>query len=884
MRIATRTVYQLQTSQLGGLYKTLADNNTTVSTKKRINNLADDPVGLTQVLNFKSGMEYLSKINTNIENGRTWLNTVETTLSSVEDITLEMKTLAQKMKNASVNPQQREDAINQVNSALAELINLANTQIKGEYIFGGSRTNVQPFVADSLTNPTSIVYNGDLKEYQIKISQEETMAVGQVGSDTFWEDDIVVDSTNNTIDLKEIIKGGFQIGRINTGETITEDVVNIEVTNYDALDKGTAELKPLQFKWNEEDQVWEVKNDPGYGLPATIDGTEDAFDIDFDNDGSPDAEVRLTQGAENEDYVEFDIESHNRSISAVIPDGTYTRESLGAAVENALTKASEENGYKVKYDVKYDNSTKKYSITYDEDSHSGYLKTDFLWETGDHSDRSIGPDLGFDVIDSTFEPAISDGSTGKIIFTGVNDTLDFSIDGGVTTQTITIPAGKYTNEALAAEIETQMEGAVNSVTFAEKFEVKFNNDDVRFEFDASETEVAAGDFQMYWNTGPSGLGDTLGFNTDVDDLGSLEYKGMSFAPKSEIVAGKNDTLDFTLDGTNYSVVIPEGDYTNKELAEKIQSGMELAAGLTGFDVQFDEKNQIFQFDAAGTGAAAFELLFNTGANAGRGAGETLGFDITADSTGALSYDGSSLPSTKQIIAGVNDRINFKELPQNGAFSPELSFTIDSGSYSGDELAEIIEFNMEQQSSAEGYNIDYTVSYDAETDQFKFRENGSDLDEIQFLWNTGEDRPVSEGGTGRNAGVTLGFDESEDHSAVLTGTSDDEASWGLFDTLVDLKTYLENNDIEGMNRTLTRLDKHYDEQLSMVTEVGMKESRLITKQSILTNVSYRYDVNRAEIEEADMVKAISDLVASETAYQAALSSSAKVMKLSLADYL
>jgi flagellar hook-associated protein 3 FlgL len=103
-------------------------------------------------------------------------------------------------------------------------------------------------------------------------------------------------------------------------------------------------------------------------------------------------------------------------------------------------------------------------------------------------------------------------------------------------------------------------------------------------------------------------------------------------------------------------------------------------------------------------------------------------------------------------------------------------------------------------------------------------------------------------------------------------------------LIDFKGYLEKNDLDGINRTLTRLDTHYEKQLSQVTEIGMKESRLMTKQSVISNLSFRYEENRAELEEADMVKAISDLMASETAYQAALSSSARVMRLSLADYL
>lgn len=884
MRIASKTIYELQKHQLGGLYRKLAEDNTTVSTGKRINKLSDDPVGLTQVLNFKSGTKYLSQLDTNIENGRTWLRAVETAMDSTEDITLEMKTLALKMNGDSVNEDQRKDAINQVNAALAELINLGNTQIKGEYIFAGNKTNVQPIVADDLKDPRNIIYNGDEFRYQVKISQTDTMEVGQRGSKVFWDEEVVVDSTNNTIDFKETIRGGFKVDQIKAGELLADDQVNVEVKDYEALDKGTPDLVPLQFEWDKENNVWKVNNDPGYDLPETIEGTEDAFDVDLDKDGSADIEVRLSQGAENGEYVEFSLVPHDMELKAEIPDGTYTRESLAEAVGNALTKASHENGYKLDYRAEYNDQAKQYSITYDENSFDGYIKTDFLWKTGENSGRSIGPEIGFNVSDTSFEPAISDNRLGRIIEAGVNDTMDFSVDGGTTVHTITIAPGKYSNEELAEEIENQMKLAVGSMDFTDEFEVRFNNKDVKFEFDASETYPGSVDLELYWNSGPQGLGQTLGFSNYTDDTGSLEYKGLSFAPKAQIEEGVNDTIDFRVDGTDYSVTVPPGDYSLDELAVEIEKKMILATGNENFDVTFDSDSGEINFDASNTGAAAFDILWSSGPNASRSASETLGFDSTADSVGAVDYSGADLPLGVEIIAGVNDRVNFRELPQIGEFSPELSFTIKPGLYSGDELAEFMEFEMEQASSAEGYNIDYTVTYDSATHQYKFRENGTELNEIEFLWNSGEDRPVSEGGTGRSAAVTLGFDESEDHSAVLTNTSTEQASWGLFETLIDFKGYLENNDLDGINRTLTRLDAHYEKQLSQVTEIGMKESRLITKQSIISNLSFRYEENRAEIEEADIVKAISDLMASETAYQAALSSSARVMRLSLADYL
>jgi flagellar hook-associated protein 3 FlgL len=884
MRIATRTIYELQNSELSNLTIRMTNTSEQVSTGKRINELADDPAGLSRVLDFKSGKDFLDQVDSNIENGKIWLNSGETSLDSIEDITLSMKTLALKMKNDAYNADQREEAAGQVNAALQELINLANTQVMGKYLYSGTRTDTQPIVADNLSDPSRIIYNGDQSGYRIKISSQESFEVGQVGSEIFWEDTVTIDSTNNKIDFREYIEGGYQVANVKAGEVIDTENVSVDVKNYAPLDKPTENLKPLQFMWNKTDEVWEVKNDPGYGLPSTLSGTSSAFDVDMDLDGFADIEVRLSQAASDEDYVEFDLVPHETVLEATLEDGVYTKEELATEVKTAMTRASLENGYKVEYDTTYDDVTGKYSINYLENSIDGYFKVDFQWASGSNSYRSAGPELGFDVIDSTYEPAISDNRLGQIIQAGVNDTLEFSVDGGATTHVITVPPGKYSNEDLAEQIETEMKNAVGNVDFDKNFDVRINKKDVRFEFDASETSLPPGSFQILWNTGPSALGNIIGFNTNIDDVGSLEYQGRSLTEKVDIQEGVNDKIDFVVDGTNYTITIPDGEYSNEDLTSKIEELMDKETGLFGFDLSFDGNNHSFSIDATATGAAAFDVLWNTGPNAATSTAELLGFPTTADSNGALNYTGAQLYLTTDIIAGVNDRINFRELPQDGKYSPELSFTIDPGTYTNDELAAFMEFQMEQQSSAEGYNIDYTVDYDSMTHQFKFRENGSQLDEIQFLWNSGTDRPVSEGGTGRNAALTLGFDESEDHSAVLTGTSDERAEWGLFDTLISMKEYLRNNDTDGLNRTLTRLDHHYNEQLGEVTDIGMRMQRLETKQTVNSEITFSMEENRAKVEEVDMVKALMDLNSIEVAYKASLSASAKVLKISLADYL
>ena len=84
--------------------------------------------------------------------------------------------------------------------------------------------------------------------------------------------------------------------------------------------------------------------------------------------------------------------------------------------------------------------------------------------------------------------------------------------------------------------------------------------------------------------------------------------------------------------------------------------------------------------------------------------------------------------------------------------------------------------------------------------------------------------------------------------------------------------------------MTRLDTHFEHIITEISSIGVKGVRVDIQTSIIEDLNLNYEKNRDNIENADFLKAVSDLTAYETAYQATLLSSAKVMKLSLVDYL
>jgi flagellar hook-associated protein 3 FlgL len=114
-----------------------------------------------------------------------------------------------------------------------------------------------------------------------------------------------------------------------------------------------------------------------------------------------------------------------------------------------------------------------------------------------------------------------------------------------------------------------------------------------------------------------------------------------------------------------------------------------------------------------------------------------------------------------------------------------------------------------------------------------------------------------------------------------------ANWdadNIFKTLIDLKAALQGNDVQGIQSAMQNLDDHLETIRNLVSDTAGKVIRLDVKERIIQDLNLTYTERMSKLEDADIAAAIVELEAKGLAYQAALNSSAKVMKMSLLNYL
>ena len=201
MRVANRYIFESVKYNLGSISEELNRANEIATTGKRINSLSDDPVGLAQSLTIQSDLAGIEQMGRNIDYGNSWLSASESTLTSVQNIISDTKALCVQMASGTIGADQRSAAAETVQNNLDEIVSLTNTNVAGNYIFSGMKTDTIPF--DQYGN-----YSGDNNAFAIKISKNSTIEIGSDGDALFGT------VFGTLIDLKDALQnndvGGIQ--------------------------------------------------------------------------------------------------------------------------------------------------------------------------------------------------------------------------------------------------------------------------------------------------------------------------------------------------------------------------------------------------------------------------------------------------------------------------------------------------------------------------------------------------------------------------------------------------------------------------------------------------------------------------------------------------
>ena len=244
MRVANKTIYDIIKFNLGNITEELNRANKVVATGKRITELSDDPVGLTQALNIKSSLSNIEQLGRNISMGRSWLTASESALTQVQNQISDARALCVQMATATTGSAERASAAATVQNTLDEIVSLANTEVNGRYIFAGSKTDAAPFSRDNDTNV--VTYNGDNKAFTMKIGRDATVEVGSDGEAVFG------DIFTTLSDLKDALEADDVSG-------IQAAMSNLD-THFDRISTKISEIGSKMLRMETKEKIFQDLN------------------------------------------------------------------------------------------------------------------------------------------------------------------------------------------------------------------------------------------------------------------------------------------------------------------------------------------------------------------------------------------------------------------------------------------------------------------------------------------------------------------------------------------------------------------------------------------------------------------------------------------------
>lgn len=132
-------------------------------------------------------------------------------------------------------------------------------------------------------------------------------------------------------------------------------------------------------------------------------------------------------------------------------------------------------------------------------------------------------------------------------------------------------------------------------------------------------------------------------------------------------------------------------------------------------------------------------------------------------------------------------------------------------------------------------------------------------------------------------VTTTGDPGVFGTAQVSG-SEYEVTDGVFQVLLALRDSLKNADYSGVNDSIGKLNEQLDHVLSYRVQVGARTNHFEAVRDQLQDQELRLTQVLSTLEDADIAKVSTELAKDQLCYQASLAAGAKVLQISLLDYL
>lgn len=214
------------------------------TTGRRLNTLSDDASAISRLFSRRQDALYIEQNQRTVNLAKLRLNFTDSRLQGTSDVLQRVRDIALSANNSTLSADQLNVLSTQVGDLKNELLNHANAQIDGKYIFSGTKSDTQPFDG----NPG--VFNGNSNDISVQVSKTFQVKLTIDGDTLFTGAGGGVDLFDLMDNLQTAILNGdtanitTYIGQIDTGAAQIQNAqgtVGTRLQQLEAIDNSLSE-------------------------------------------------------------------------------------------------------------------------------------------------------------------------------------------------------------------------------------------------------------------------------------------------------------------------------------------------------------------------------------------------------------------------------------------------------------------------------------------------------------------------------------------------------------------------------------------------------------------------------------------------------------------
>ncbi len=154
MRVSEKGLYNTITNDLQAGLEKMLKLQESASSGKKILSPSDDPAGVMKVIDYNTAISKVEQYQRNVDSINSGLTATESAIANVQDVVQRAKELAVQASNALNSSSDRAAISKEVDQISQQVLQIANTQVNGKYIFAGHNINTPPYSSDGTYNGT----------------------------------------------------------------------------------------------------------------------------------------------------------------------------------------------------------------------------------------------------------------------------------------------------------------------------------------------------------------------------------------------------------------------------------------------------------------------------------------------------------------------------------------------------------------------------------------------------------------------------------------------------------------------------------------------------------------------------------------------------------